>query len=897
MFALFVGVASFAGDAKPVEFNIKAGDLATALNQFARQSGQQISATTEVTRDKQSAAIRGPYEPHQALRMLLKGTDLTAKFADHDTVVVTTAEARTAPRALSVDSRSTDPIRLAAVTSDVAAAAPQASEGLGEIIVTARKREESLRDVPIDEQVIPAARLEALQVINLTDLPQLAPGLNFGKSLLSIGTLVSIRGIGTASQDPGVDQSVSLNIDGMPISNGLAFGGGMFDVGQVEVLKGPQALFFGKSTPGGVISLRTADPTNEFELVGTAAYEFESVQPRAEVIVSGPVSDTLKLRFAGMYDHEEGYFYKDALAEPNTGATPPAYTRDPWGDDFVLRGTALWDPSPQFSARLKLNMVYDRNNTYNEQYTACPSGTTPLPGLPNFIGGNNTCRLGRTLYLVDVNPADFPGVLNGGTPFLMTDQRFGTLELNYRPTPVMALSSTTSYYHLSSSSMIQLGSTYAGPFSAANDRYSRHDFTEEVRANSDFHIPLNFTVGAFFEDGQFQLHSALLGNKAYAFPQYILNGTVPVDDKTYSVFGQLRWDIIDKVELAAGVRWSDETRDETPFTYTGINTEVPTPVPVPSIHNNNTSPEATVTYKPTDDLTLYAAYKQGFKSGSFSIATPATANVSNAFGPEKVHGEEVGLKSLLLDHQLALNVTSYYYRYTGLQVGVNTLVDGLPVDQTLNAASAVTYGIDLDGAFRPAAIQGLQLNGAAEWNHARYLDFTNAPCWGGQTIALGCNQLFSPATGLYTAQSLSGTPLIRAPDYQANLGFDYTMPVLNDHKLTVSNNYAYSSRYTTELAVGYPGNAGYQSARTLIDLGLTLRAASNVWEVALIGKNITNKVTTGNCLISSGTGGTFVGIPSGMATPSPYGYDTTACFPDPGLAIWLRLTVRPFASR
>ena len=186
---------------------------------------------------------------------------------------------------------------------------------------------------------------------------------------------------------------------------------------------------------------------------------------------------------------------------------------------------------------------------------------------------------------------------------------------------------------------------------------------------------------------------------------------------------------------------------------------VPTPVAEPSLHYDNTSPEVTLTYRPTDDLTLYGAYKQGFKSGSFSTATPPTVGENNSFGPEKVRGGEFGLKSRMLDRQLSLNVVPYFYRYEGLQVGViSPPQNGVPIIQTLNAATAHIYGVDLDGAFRPASLDGLQLNGNAEFNHARYLDFTNAPCWGGQTIALGCNQSLLPGPrgprGLYGAEPL-----------------------------------------------------------------------------------------------------------------------------------------------
>jgi iron complex outermembrane receptor protein len=225
-------------------------------------------------------------------------------------------------------------------------------------------------------------------------------------------------------------------------------------------------------------------------------------------------------------------------------------------------------------------------------------------------------------------------------------------------------------------------------------------------------------------------------------------------------------------------------------------------------------------------------------------------------------------------------------------------VNGVPIIQTLNAATAHIYGVDLDGAFRPASLDALQINGNAEFNHARYLDFTNAPCWGGQTIALGCNQQYVPgpggAPGAYTAQNLSGTPLIRAPNVTVNAGFTYTMPVMNDYKLEFSNNNSFTTRYVTDLAIDRPGNDNYQGSFVKIDAGLKLQDPTNFWEVALIAKNINNKVTSGNCASSGYKEGVTSANPSGTNTPSPFGYDAMTCFADPGREIWLRVTVRPF---
>ena len=162
----------------------------------------------------------------------------------------------------------------------VVAAAQQST--LGEIIVTARKRQESILNVPVVETALPQATLQRFQTQDLKDIATLVPGLTLGDSILSIGTQISIRGVGTTTFNPGIDQSVSLNIDGLQLSQGLAYSSALFDMGQVEVLKGPQSLFYGKSSPGGVISIRTADPSDRFELIARAGYEFEAQEKQAQ---------------------------------------------------------------------------------------------------------------------------------------------------------------------------------------------------------------------------------------------------------------------------------------------------------------------------------------------------------------------------------------------------------------------------------------------------------------------------------------------------------------------------------------------------------------------------------------------------------------------------------------
>jgi iron complex outermembrane receptor protein len=783
-----------------------------------------------------------------------------------------------------------------ALAQDGQAEGPQAGR-MDDIVVTARKREESILKVPVVATALSQEKLDILQIDGTEDLQKFVPGMNVAHGLLSVGTLVSIRGVGTNSLDSGVDQSVSLNIDGLSMGNGLAFNSGLFDLQQIEVFKGPQALFYGKSSPGGVIALRTADPTDRFEVVARAGYEFEAREAHGELIVSGPLSDTLKARLAGMYSKSDGYFRNLAVATPGAGGLTPKDRREPGSEGYVLRGTVLWNPSSDFSARLKVNLVRDRvidSATY--QLASCPDGPGSAPaGIP-FIGGDD-CKLDRNLRVVFMDPQVFKGIPNGGVPYLLANQRFGTLELNYDLSSDLALTSTTAYYNLKSSSLVNSHfSTAAGPSLAGANHFRRRETQQELRLNSDFSGPINFTLGGFYQDGLLSNRLTVYANTVYPFlPPLLGDGQTRVDIKTYSLFGQLRWQIVPQLELAGGARWTDETRKETVPNYL---TGTLVPVANPRIHSSNVAPEITLTYTPTDDLTLFAAYKKGFKSGSFEVAVPPNPGDDNSFDDERVKGGEIGLKSRLFDRQLNLNLAAYDYRYSGLQVGaVEPSSTGIPDVRIVNAGSARTYGIDFDATYYPASIEGLTLNGSVNWNHSRYKNLDSVPCWVGQTIADGCDGGIPTAAGLNTAQDASGLPFVRAPRWQATFGVSYEMPVGSDMKLVLSNSNEYSGKYIRSLDVNYPGDVTTQKSYLKADVSVALRGPENRWEIALIGNNITDKLVAPLCSSSNAANGLiFGGDITGGPTRGPAGVGEYACFTNRGRSIWARLTFRPFGG-
>ena len=780
-------------------------------------------------------------------------------------------------------------------------ASPGASAG--DIIVTARKRQESIFNVPVVETALPAERLERRVTVDLKDLAKIVPGLQLASANGILGTQVSLRGVGTSAINVGIDASVSLNVDGLQITQGTAYASAIFDLGQVEVLKGPQSLFYGKNSPGGVIALHTNDPTDRTEITARYGHEFEADENRAELIVSGPVSDTLKLRLAGLYDHRGGFFHDNIVLPPNSGARVPNDRSLPHSTNYIVRGTALWTPSPDFTAKLKVNIAGQRTTGEYSQYKSCPDGTGRAPSGIVFLGGTEDCKLNRNTNVQFFNPAAFTGGLpDEGRQHLFSRLYYGTLELTYRPVPDISVTSVTGYFKIVSHSLGSgTASTYAGPgFVSIGTPLARRDVTQELRVNSDLSGPLNFTAGAYYQNGRLNNRVILPSNQflnldpvptgpIIRLPAFLGNYQQIVDIDSISGFAQLRYKIVPELELAAGARFTHERRDLTAFNYAS-GSAVLFPTAVPRITSNNWSPEFTVTYRPTSDVTVFGSYKKAFKSGSFTLTALTTPNPDFSFGDERVSGFEAGVKSRFFDRSLATSIAFYDYKYKGLQVGaVTPATNGVPVNATLNAGAAKVYGIDFDATYQPPAIAGLALRGAVAWNHARFQQLDNVPCYGGQTIAAGCTENLNPRTGLYTGQNLAGQPLVRAPDWQATFGFDYSLPVKGDMRLIFSNENQYTSRNLVNLGLR---SDFYQPSYFKSDLTATLQGPDDRWEVALVGKNIGNKLTTGNCATVNGeNGGVLGGQVTGGTGRGPAGVDELTCYVDSGREVWLRLTV------
>jgi len=779
-----------------------------------------------------------------------------------------------------------------------------------EIVVTARKREESILKVPVAATALSGEQLAQFGTNDLYSATERVPGFVMGTQVGSIGPTPSLRGIGTGTLNPTIDQSVSLNIDGLGFSQAMAYSSGLFDMKQIEVLRGPQSLYFGKNSTAGVIAIHTRDPGDEFEIELVTGYEGEANETVGEFVISGPVTETLGLRLAAKYSDMDGYIDNKAVGDGITGITPKNDTV-PVKEDIYLRGTAVWEPTERLSAKLKLNYASSESEGSSDaEMTSCPDGkvapelTSPpldpaiVGGIaflygttnPQFLNLNDNCELDGTLYVVDANPESllYTGIRNNGTPFSDLEQFYTTLDISYELSNELTLDSVTGYYEADHSVMINGGQTgFAGPLIIADTDFERQDFTQELRLTSNLEGAFNYMLGLYYQDAEMANRTGLF----FLGPRD--RGYLPIDIESEAIFGQLLWQVSPEVEISVGARYNKEDREFNPYNYdTGEAFDIAL-YGTDSLSAENLSPEVAVTYSPTDNMTWFISYRKAFKSGSWdTVSNPRGIDLS--FDDEEVQGFEGGLKTYLLDNTLALNLSAYSYEYDNMQVGANESTDEGFLIRTLNAATADVRGIDFDVTYEPVAVEGLQLFLVANYNDAEFGKFDNAQCWSGQTFSQGCTEDFDDATGLYVSQDLSGGELLRSPEYSATFGFTYEASIANSNmKWSIGTSTQYSDSFVTDVL---QRDDFYQDSFTKTSLNLSLSDSEGAWQISLIAKNLEDEITAGNCTNFNGLLGN---IPGTVITGSPTdqrgiaGVAEHSCIPERGREVWLRLTLRP----
>ena len=741
-----------------------------------------------------------------------------------------------------------------------------------DIVVTARRRDESLMSVPVAVTALSGETLERYNATDLGAIGELTPSVIVADYKLNGGGSIAIRGISTPATQVGFEQAVSVAIDGIQSSNGQVTQLGFFDLQQVEVMKGPQALFFGKNNTAGVISIVTAGPTADFEAKVRTGYEFRADELITEGVVSGPISDTVGARLAVRYRKMEGYlrnlarpianpFYNPATGAPTSVATLPGAADTRPGESEVLgRLTLKFDPTPDFAATLKVAANYSNDSgagVATQNIGPCTGPNPRVNGIPDPFG---ECVPDNRITLGDV-PVHIASTIRGkgvnadGSPGGKMRLWLGSLDLRYH-FGALSLASLTGYSNMRYTYFSGADQTTFSQLTVYEDQIQR-DFSQELRLSSDFDSTVNFIVGGFYQhsfrsvvndnklnDGQYNLAQ----NRYTGFHNFAKQ---PGD--TLSAFGQVMWDITPTLELAGGARWTKETKK---FRKTGLYGFGPFNVSATTFPGStapgvlsgrftdeNLSPEVTLSWRPTSDYTIFAAYRTGFKSGGFGMTNPLQRTTTIGavdFGSETVEGFELGAKGRFLDNKLSVTANLFAYDYKDLQV--NTYDPALIAYTINNAGSLKQRGFDLEFNYRPT--RQIHLHSAVAYTDNSFKDFVGQ-CYS-YTFPTGTtrptavpppNCSFVNASTLVLQQDYDGRTPARSPKWSGNAGVDVRFPT-GALEFGVTGDAFYTSKYFAADTLAPP---------TLQPEFWTFNASASVgneeagWKLSLIGKNLANK--------------------------------------------------------
>lgn len=756
-----------------------------------------------------------------------------------------------------------------------AAITDQADESAGapanEIVVTARRRDERLMDVPVVVSALSAETIAQYNSNSLTAIGELTPTVIVGAYRANGGGTIAIRGISSPANQTGFEQAVSVAIDGVQTSNGRIAQLGFFDIAQVEVLKGPQALFFGKNSPAGVISIRTAGPGNSFEAGVRGSYEFVADEATIDSFISGPISDSLGARLAIRYRNQDGFlrntagpitspFYNAATGAPAAAALLPG-TSDPrpGEEEIIGRVTLAFEPSANFKGTLR---VFGARSTDSGAGVATQNigpCTGPNPRVSGVADPYAECIIDNRTTVGDL-PAvvseTFRGTDSSGPQEGELEAIVSSLSLEWN-FGSFTLASLTGYNKIGYDTFSGLDQTTYSQLTQA-ENLDAEEFSQELRFSSQFDGPLNFVLGAYYQKANLRSFSDTmlsLANYNAAAGRYTSFETFAKQDgKTYSAFGQLLWDITPQLELAGGARFTRETKSFEKFNAYGVSifnnatTVYPgsdTPGQLEGeFEDENISPEVTLNWRPDSNHTLFAAYRTGFKSGGFGLTNPLSTGTRIGdvdFESENARGFELGGRLIALNGRLNMSAALFAYEFLDLQV--NTY-DPARISYTINNAGAVKQrGFEVEGNFR--VTPEFSIHGAIAYVRNRFSDFTGQ-CYS-YTFPTGTvratavpppNCSFVNSTALTLQQVYDGRAPARSPDWAGNAGFKYALPISSDHEVRISGDTYYSGSYFAADTLAAPTE---QEAFWRFNASATFAQVDDRWSLGLIGRNLTNK--------------------------------------------------------
>jgi iron complex outermembrane receptor protein len=662
--------------------------------------------------------------------------------------------------------------------------------GLEEIVVTATRRSENLQSVPIAVSVVTADAINNAGFKSLEDLKNLSASLNY-EPFSSNGGGFRMRGVGTANFDYSVEQGVSVVVDDVVLLMHRAFGLiGLNDVEQVELLKGPQGMLFGKNADSGVVSATTKNPVlGEFGATASASYGLRADR-NLHARVNLPVSDTVAISLSAFLQGENGAGkYVSPTVQQTAGDT----------EESGVRAKLLYQPSGDLDIVLTGDYATHKDNTpYVQGFTTNPALYTTLSSYGAQPSIHNT------------NSAD--GILSD-----FHREEYGEiLKLNYRMSDFI-LTSVSAYRQGDFGGNAPVDMTPSLFFPINVPTMSQHQFTQEVRLASPRGRFLEYVAGLYYaqvHENSTQQKAGQLGDTTLAPNTYysLTNGADVFGNNgsSYAGFGQGTAHFTDKAELTAGVRYTHDHNEaslsQIPVSgYTAINIGATPSQPSGSATGNNVSYRVSPAYQLTPDVKVYGTYSTGYKA-------PGVAYVSalrHAYKAEIARLWELGLKSEFFDHKVRLNLALFDQKYTDFQATQLKQIGQTYTVTVDNAGALRTRGGDVDLDYRITS--KLSLSASVNYSDAVYLDYQDGP-----------------------TLNHAGERLTNAPRWATALGMDYSQAVSNNLLATAHVDYSWKS-----YVYGVVGDSNsIIPAYGQLGMRFGVGPEDGKWKVGLYGRNI-----------------------------------------------------------
>ena len=710
--------------------------------------------------------------------------------------------------------------------------------GIDVIIVTAERRADTLQEVPLSISAVTGEDLARSSVFDTEALASTVPGLVIQRDV--VGKAV-IRGIGTENFTVGGDPGVATYVDGAYIARSSTGIFDFFDVERVEVLRGPQGTLYGRNATGGVINVISRAPSETFEARGAFTYgNYDAM--RAEAAVSGPVTDGIRVRIAGLYSKRDG-FTENLFPGVEARGLDELDTKDLW----ALRGRIDVDLGERVKLELIGDIYRDDSNPpafwYTDDTLPWQSPTSDYPrDIRTISQGYETDTPG--LPDLEVGQAN------------RQDQHGLTGRLTYEA-DAFTITATTAWRQIEFD-WINDGDGLSDYLVVYFQRDESEQFSQDLQIASNGDGPFQWIVGGSYltEDSE-GLYAIPLG-PAFGGSTIAYIGTNQTE--ALGVFAEGSYDF-GAVTVTAGLRYSDESKDATLnylFPLIGLDLNYDQ-----SLSFDALTPRLVVEYEPREDLIFYASATRGFKSGGFSLLD----NPLNAFDAEKVWAYEVGMKSQYLNDRVRFNLSGFFYDYTDQQLSQVTNL----ATTTSNAGSSTIWGIESEFVVIP--VPGLTIAGNVAYLNTKFDEFCTTDSRNPALPLDPENCTFDDgAGGTFVTSNLAGNRLPRAPDltafvsatYETDLGEMLDGFVRAEWQFTGDQFFSVFNRPTI-------AQDGYH----LFNASAGISAADDRWSVQVWGRNIFDKEYFSN-LFESGVIATLV-IPQGFVGP-PATYGVTVGF-------------------